>query len=179
MLHNKSYIHTLGVCNFQCFSTATIVTRTHLLRYTLSTLPVLTPASLRTERCAPSLGNRCSAKVLQLTRAVWWWSTGWRHVASSDVIPREPPHTENASAYDRMDGFRSSARWWPVAYRGGGCGVQTPSKFRRPSKIVPNSTRLWKLLTFSEFRTPTPQDVQKKGSKTTAGSQLFYISNDK
>jgi len=29
----------------------------------------------------------------------------------------------------------------------GGWGVQTPTpKFRRPSKIVPNSTRLWKLL---------------------------------
>jgi len=33
-----------------------------------------------------------------------------------------------------------------VAYRGGGLGVQTiPPKFRRPSKIVPNPTRLRKL----------------------------------
>ena len=49
---------------------------------------------------------------------------------------------------------------------GGGGGVQTPPprKFRRPSKIVPNSTRLWKLLKIAEFRTPTPQDVRKKGS---------------
>ena len=49
-----------------------------------------------------------------------------------------------------------------------GCGVwgvQTPPKFRRPSKIVPNSTWLWKLLKIAEFRTPTPQDVRKKGSK--------------
>jgi len=46
-------------------------------------------------------------------------------------------------------------------------GVQTPHppKFRRPSKIVPNSTRLWKLLKIAEFRMPTPQDVWKKGSK--------------
>jgi len=28
-----------------------------------------------------------------------------------------------------------------------------------------NSTRLWKLLKTAEFRTPTPQDVRKKGSK--------------
>jgi hypothetical protein len=67
-----------------------------------------------------------------------------------------------------------------VAYRG---GVQTPPlKFRWPSKIVPNSTRLWKLLKIAEFRMTTPQDVRKKGSKnskTTAGLQLFYISNDK
>ena len=59
--------------------------------------------------------------------------------------------------------------WWcgAVAYRGGGgLGVQTPPpKFRRPSKIVPNSTRLWKLIKTAEFRTPTPQDARKKGSK--------------
>jgi len=41
-------------------------------------------------------------------------------------------------------------------------GVQTPPKFRGPSKIVPNSTRLLKLLKIAEFRTPTPQDVRKK-----------------
>ena len=30
---------------------------------------------------------------------------------------------------------------------------------------MPNSTRLWKLLKIAEFRTPTPHDVWKKGSK--------------
>ena len=46
-------------------------------------------------------------------------------------------------------------------------GVQTPLplKFRRPSKIVQNSTRLWKLLKIAWFGTPTLQDVRKKGSK--------------
>ena len=46
-------------------------------------------------------------------------------------------------------------------------GVEPPPlpKSRRPSKIVPNSIRLWKLLKIAEFRTPTPQDVRKKGSK--------------
>ena len=44
-------------------------------------------------------------------------------------------------------------------------GSTPPPKFRRLSKIVPNSTRLWKLLKIAEFRTPTPQDVRKKGSK--------------
>jgi len=53
-----------------------------------------------------------------------------------------------------------------VAYRGGVGGVQPPTpKFRRPSKIVPNLTRLWKVLKIAEFRTPTPQDIRKKGSK--------------
>jgi len=54
-----------------------------------------------------------------------------------------------------------------VAYWGGGLGCSNPPppKFRRPPKIVPNSTRLWKLLKIAEFRAPTPQDVRKKGSK--------------
>jgi len=54
-----------------------------------------------------------------------------------------------------------------VAYGGGGVGGfnHLPPKFRRSSKIVPNSNRLWKLLKIAEFRTPTPQDARKKGSK--------------
>jgi len=53
-----------------------------------------------------------------------------------------------------------------VAYRGGFGGLNPPPpKFRRPSKIVPNSTRLWKLLKIAEFRTPKPQDVWEKSSK--------------
>jgi len=48
---------------------------------------------------------------------------------------------------------------------GGGVGGFNPPKFRRSSKIVSNSTRLWKQLKIAEFRTPTPQDVRKKGSK--------------
>jgi len=40
-----------------------------------------------------------------------------------------------------------------------------PPNFQRPSKIVPNSTRLWKLLKIAEFLTPTPQDFRKKSSK--------------
>ena len=56
-----------------------------------------------------------------------------------------------------------------MTYRGGG-GFKIPPpppphKFRRPSKIVSNSTRLWKLLKIAEFWTPTPQDIRKKGSK--------------
>ena len=52
--------------------------------------------------------------------------------------------------------------------RGEGFGgfLTPPPKFRKPSKTVPNSTRLWKLLKIAEFRTPTSQDVRKKkGSK--------------
>ena len=52
----------------------------------------------------------------------------------------------------------------------GGLGVQThPPPHEIPKalqKNVPNSTRLWKLLQkIAEFRTPTHQDVPKKGSR--------------
>jgi len=54
----------------------------------------------------------------------------------------------------------------PVAYRVGGVGGSTlPPKFLRPSKIIPNSTYMWKLLKIAEIRTPTPQHVWQKGSK--------------
>jgi len=54
-----------------------------------------------------------------------------------------------------------------VPRRGEGLRDSTPPppKFRRSTKIVPNSTRLWKVLKIAEVRTPTPQDVRKKGSK--------------
>jgi len=70
-----------------------------------------------------------------------------------------------------------SCEWWiseygtlvelyrPVAYRVRGVHPPPPPKFQRPSKIVTNSTRLWKLLNIAEFRTPTPRDFRKKGSK--------------
>ena len=47
--------------------------------------------------------------------------------------------------------------------KGGRFGIfNPPPKFQRPSKIVPNSTRLRKMLKIAEFRTTTPQDVWKK-----------------
>ena len=39
---------------------------------------------------------------------------------------------------------------------------------------------VWGVQKIAEFRTQTPQDIRKKGSKILKlpGSQLFYISND-
>jgi len=54
---------------------------------------------------------------------------------------------------------------WRTERGGGVGGFKHPPKFRRPSKIVPNSTRLWKLLKIAEFRTSTAEDVREKGSK--------------
>ena len=67
---------------------------------------------------------------------------------------------------------------YAVACRGAGgvWGVQThPLEFRRSSKIVPNSTRLWKLLKTAEFRTPIPQYVRKKGSKILKLSRFAIV----
>ena len=71
-----------------------------------------------------------------------------------------PPAKTRYRLCRRLDGPQG-----PVAYRGWVLGVQTPMKFRRPTKIVPNSTRLWKLLNIAKFRMPTPQDVRKKAVK--------------
>jgi len=62
-------------------------------------------------------------------------------------------------------------------------GVSTPPP--EIPKALQNRAKLnptVKTIKIAEFKTPTPQDVRKKRSKilkTTAGSQLFYISNDK
>jgi len=65
--------------------------------------------------------------------------------------------------------------------REGVCGVQTPPEI---PKALQNRDKLNPIVkTVAEFRKPTPQDVQKKGSKILklppVGSQLFYISNNK
>ena len=59
---------------------------------------------------------------------------------------------------------QTSNQW---STRGGVSGVQTPPEIPKAlQKIVPNSTRLWKLFKkIAEFRKPTRQDVRKKGSK--------------
>ena len=63
-------------------------------------------------------------------------------------------------------------------------GVQTPlplppSKFWRPSKILPNSTRLWELLKIPEFRKPVPQEVRKGGKikKILLHEMKFLVLN--
>ena len=91
------------------------------------------------------------------------WSSQIWHSAVCKVSPRHKDMTMNLHC---CENFRSLA--CSGVPRGGWFAVFKPPptpKFWRPSKIVPNSTRLWKLLKISEFRTPTPQDVWKKGSK--------------
>ena len=94
------------------------------------------------------------------------------HSCCTEAMKTRPMHSVN----NGMQGFLLSgtcfiAHQLPLEYarqwRTEGRGVQPlPPKFRRrPSKIVLNSTRLWKLLKIAEFRAPTPQDVRKEGSK--------------
>ena len=72
---------------------------------------------------------------------------------------------------------------WPVAYRRGvgGLGCSTPPrKSEGPPKSCQTRPDLWKLLKIAEFRTPTHQDVRKKGSKILSwGIPVVYITNDK
>jgi len=64
-----------------------------------------------------------------------------------------------------MDARMGEMKQWHTEGGEGLGGFKHHPKFRMPSKIVPNSTPLWKLLKIAEFRMPTPQDVRKKGSK--------------
>jgi len=49
--------------------------------------------------------------------------------------------------------------------RGLGGGVKPPPNSEGHPKTYQTQPRFWKLLKIAEFRTPTPQDVRKKGSK--------------
>ena len=90
----------------------------------------------------------------------WYWKvSGWFRSADFKVGHMTPPPPGPT-------GWRKIKRPQSVVYQGGGgWGVHPPPprpKFRRPSKIVPSSTLLWKLLKIAEFRMPTHQDVGKK-----------------
>ena len=63
--------------------------------------------------------------------------------------------------------YNSKEQSVAVAYRGGelGCSNPPPRNSEGPPKSYQTQPDLWKLLKIAEFRTPTPQDVQKKGSK--------------
>ena len=64
--------------------------------------------------------------------------------------------------------YNSKEQSVAMAYRGGGVGLFKPPPPRNsegPPKSYQTQLDLWKLLKIAEFRTPTPQDVQKKGSK--------------
>ena len=89
---------------------------------------------------------------------------------SSPWVPHDTTFCESPSSHNcsSRQTLLVAMFVWQWCTEGGVWGVQTPPppKFWRPSKIVPNSTRLWKLLKkIAEFRTPTHQDVGKKGSK--------------
>ena len=100
----------------------------------------------------------CTCTIVAFNLSCHWW---WSHHCSGPRTPQERAQDHSSYGSRKM---RAPVVCVTVAYRGG--GVQpSPPKIRRPSKIVPNSTRLWKLLKIVEFRTPTPQDVWKNGSK--------------
>ena len=80
------------------------------------------------------------------------------HVIKYDVHENTYRHFDLPPVGKNMRG-----RQWRTE---GGFGVfNPPPKFRRPSKIVPKLNPICENLKIAEFRTPTPQDVRKKGSK--------------
>ena len=95
------------------------------------------------------LPDKWSSTVYQQKLPGMWWA----YIGSPDMLEYE-------AMKSRMI-LQGAALLQLGSEGGGGLGVETPPppKFRRPSKIVPNSTLSWKLLKIVEFRTPTPQDV--------------------
>jgi len=103
-----------------------------------------------------------------------WTLSTWRQFKCAPINADANKCIPNTICIIIQDGISNSClflqSWYnfilhpSVAYRRGVWGVQPPlpPKLRRPSKIVPNSTRLWKLLKIAKFRTPAPQDVRKR-----------------
>ena len=107
-----------------------------------------------------------SARIQQHVTAISRHTFG-RHIARSAA----PPAKRGAST---LHWTNSNTRTSGVP-RG---DVQTPPP--EIPKALQNRAKLnpiVKLLKIAEFRTPTPQDIRKKGSKVL--KLLFYISNDK
>jgi len=92
----------------------------------------------------------------------------WRHTTKQTARLRfDTVHFAQRNTHNHRRGLilLSTTQKWRTEGRGG-CSNTTPRpKFWRPSKIVQKSTRLWKLLKITEFKTPTHQDVRKKDSK--------------
>jgi len=113
-------------------------------------------------------GNRQDVYTCNVKNSLPWRSR--QRVPSKHLIPICQPAQWHVSSYAPRDSLQHwssfSISHVSGVTRGGLGGVEPlPPKLRRPSKIVPNSTRLWKLFKIAEFRTPTPQDVRKKSSK--------------
>ena len=92
-----------------------------------------------------------------------WYRCSMHFVAASERTVYST-HTSLGSRATNASSC-SSVPTGRVGWGGGFVQLPPPPNFRRTTKIVPNSTRFWKMLKTVEFRTPTPQDVQKKGSK--------------
>jgi len=117
-----------------------------------------------------------------ITKIMWWHTVPqnilrhWLNAVNTPISIMEAADSSQVSVHIQQatwchipnDSKLCTHQWRTDGGWFGGFGVQQPPpprKFRRPSKIMPNSTWLWILLKIAEFKMPTPQDVWKKGSK--------------
>ena len=116
-------------------------------------------------------------KLLNITRNQWHQSfiwkiqiqnCGWFKFIKAMMSSRVDSYKFHLHTHTHIRTYihahiRTYIQW---CTEGGGFGVFKPlPKFWRPSKIMPNSTWLWKLLKIAEIRKTTHQDVRKIGSK--------------
>ena len=98
----------------------------------------------------------------------WWLWRGQQWLTRNVVIPKQI-HSNNYLITPELQPTPQHALTCALLVQQQWCtergGAGSPPQKWRPSKIVSNSTQLWKLLKIAEFRRPTLQDVRKKGSE--------------
>ena len=114
---------------------------------------ILPSLSTRPFPCVPTSSH---TSILILTSSHSRQNVLTRVLTHTHIFVSVCLHILTSLSYPHILTFWSSNLQWRTE------GRTPPPKFRRPSKIVRNSTRLWKLLKIAEFRAPTPQDVRKK-----------------
>ena len=129
---------------------------------------ILLPSSSTWSACSYKIKSSASFKV---------WAVTWIKHLFWDMTLLRP------SLFRGTSGTKPTIQ--PVVYRGGVRVFKPhppPRNSKGPPKLCQTQPDLWKLLKIAEFRTPTPQDVRKKGSKILKLHRFaifFYISNDK
>ena len=101
------------------------------------------------------------------------WLIGFPHQnpVCTSLFPQNTPYAAPTAFvfYENINKYRTYAKvlWTAVAYQGGAAGVfklpppEIPKAFHNRAKLNP----IVKTVKIAEFKTPTNQDIRKKGSK--------------
>ena len=146
-------VSCVGFSNFQ-YIAAPLWHRCRDIVQSSCTSDVMTCCLVGLNQCASGAAVHPGKSYFQIYVIFWWQNQ--KALGSTKAVPFEMVINQlhlQASQHISQQWRTKGAVW----------GTQPPTpKFWRPSKIVPNSARLWKLLKITESRTPTPHVVRKK-----------------